>query len=161
MEDVATLRVRAEFLVGRVKSPTDVGDLLARQVASRQRIAAQLESRGDDSLVGVLVRLARSEQVADEPAARGAEGDLGDHRGSPKLDPSRLWVSATSVVARRTSSRATAKVAGSAWLVFAHLANWFTLLAMLVNTSRARCASACARRRSADWVAEPDIAASK
>ena len=60
MEDVATLRVRAEFLVGRVESRTDVGDLLARQVATRQRIAAQLESRGDDSLLGVLVRLALS-----------------------------------------------------------------------------------------------------
>ena len=60
---------------------------VSRQVAARQRIATQLESRGDDSLVGVLVRLARSEQVADEPSARGAEGDLGDHRGSTKLDP--------------------------------------------------------------------------
>jgi hypothetical protein len=36
-----------------------------------------------------------------------------------------------------------------------------TLLAMLVNTSRARCASSCARRRSADWSAERAIAASK
>ena len=71
-------------------------------------------------------------------------------RGSTKLDPSRLWVSATSVVARRTSARATSEESGRTWLVFAHLANWFTLLAMLVKTSRARCTSLCARRRSAD-----------
>ena len=90
MEYVATLRVRAERLVGRVESRTDVSDLLAREIPARQRIATQLEARGDDPLVGVLVRLAGPEQVADEPTARGATGDLRDHRGSSKLDRSRL-----------------------------------------------------------------------
>jgi hypothetical protein len=61
MEDVTTLGVGAEGFERRVKSRTNVGDLLVRQAPACQRISSQLEARCDDSLVGVLVRLAGPE----------------------------------------------------------------------------------------------------
>ena len=69
-------------------------------------------------------------------------------------------MSATAAVARRMSATASAKVSGRTWLVLAHLASWFTLLANLAKMILVVSASLCARLLSAASWAEPESAVS-
>jgi hypothetical protein len=77
---MATGRIGAVRVVGRVECGTEVSDLLGRQRSSF--FYAHHYPRRDDSSIGVLVGFARSEQVPDERPTACPLADFGNHVGS-------------------------------------------------------------------------------
>ena len=66
MPDVAASGIGPIGVVGRIERRTEVGDLCRRSTPFFA--LPHHDPRGDDPLVGVLVRPARPEEVADEAA---------------------------------------------------------------------------------------------
>src|ERR1019366_2484737 len=157
-------------VMGGIECCTQVCDLGRSQ--GPPLLHSHHDSRRDHPLIGVLVRPARPEEVADEIPAACPLGDLGDHGGlsvvpasfagtsPPAAMPRIAAACSTARTARPRSSNRRSRWAGRAWLAFAHFVIWLRLFATPFKTTRVARASTAAWRRVAALSAEPDSAAS-
>ena len=133
MPDVAPGHLGTEQRLGRLQLLAEVPDRPGREGRADRYVGAVAGRH--HALVGVLVGLARPEQVAHQPGPVGPPGDLGYH--GPGRLPRAARLASSAAVPRSSASVSAPSSAGTRPVALATRANWFRLLAAPATVRRA------------------------